>query len=261
MPVGNGDTSFGQQFCDVAVGRPYRSLPADREEHETAVAGCDQMHRATLEVITPGSDLRRPSLPAVVLPLKPCPARSAHADAPRVQEHAGQVTGMVGMQVGEEHRLQAGESRVPRRRRRTATRDHSRPRTRVRRPRAPRRSPRGRRQARVRQPFQEAPIRLSCSPLLSCGLASELVALWLRRYPGRSPHHHGTLCRSCPSQGTSTIGHPEQNVAGQRRRSLHARHGRSGQVSSARAGRPWSSRSRCGSTVYRGSFIEATPPA
>src|SRR6266542_1245286 len=82
MPVGNGDTSFGQQFCDVAVGRPYRSLPADREEHDTAVTGCDQMHRATLEVITPGSDLRRPSLPAVVLPLKPArrvlPTRTPH---------------------------------------------------------------------------------------------------------------------------------------------------------------------------------------
>jgi hypothetical protein len=33
----------------------------------------------------------------------------ALADAPRIKEHAGQVTDVVGMQVGQEHRFQAGE--------------------------------------------------------------------------------------------------------------------------------------------------------
>jgi hypothetical protein len=47
----------------------------------------------------------------------------AHADTARVQEHAGEITGVVGMQAGEEHRFQTGESPVPRQRRRTATRD------------------------------------------------------------------------------------------------------------------------------------------
>jgi hypothetical protein len=32
----------------------------------------------------------------------------ARPAAPRVQQQAGQVTGVVGMQVGEEHRLQQG---------------------------------------------------------------------------------------------------------------------------------------------------------
>jgi len=47
----------------------------------------------------------------------------AAADAPWVQEHAGQITGMVGMQVGEEHRFQTGEveSRVCEGGRRPAT--------------------------------------------------------------------------------------------------------------------------------------------
>ena len=47
----------------------------------------------------------------------------AHPAAPRVQEHAGQVTDVVGVQVGEEHRLQAGEAepRAGERGRRPAT--------------------------------------------------------------------------------------------------------------------------------------------
>ncbi len=47
----------------------------------------------------------------------------ADAAAPRVKEHAGQITGVVGMKVGQEHGLQAGEveSRVGEGGRRPAT--------------------------------------------------------------------------------------------------------------------------------------------
>ena len=36
-------------------------------------------------------------------------AVSAHPDAPRVEEHAGQVADVVGVKMGEEHGLQTGE--------------------------------------------------------------------------------------------------------------------------------------------------------
>jgi hypothetical protein len=113
------------------------------------------------EVSVTGRCLRRPARP-VDVHRRHRPVR-AHPDPPRVQQQASQVTGVVGVQMTEEHALQPGEVE-PRvgepRRRAAATINHEDPAGHHQR----RRSRSGRAPAAAHPPCPAAPVRLPCAP-------------------------------------------------------------------------------------------------
>lgn len=95
----------------------------------------------------------------------------AHADNPAAQQHARQVTDMVGMKVGEEHASRREMSSPGSTKADGAPRPQSI--TKIRPPMTnAEQIPRVRRQAGVRPPFPAVPVRSSCSSALCCCPAS-----------------------------------------------------------------------------------------
>ena len=88
----------------------------------------------------------------------------AETDSPRIEEHAGEIAGVVDMKMREEEGLQSGEVETGCREIRRANPARSQPQRLCRRAQAQNRYQLGRRLASVLLLFQPAPIRLSWTP-------------------------------------------------------------------------------------------------